>query len=104
MFLEEVHSLASGSIITFGKGYVDYAQYEAFTQSNIWYVTRLKDNALYRAREEYDIPDGADSGVLKDDEIILYYGESKRQEHQARRISLLGQRKRKAIRAHHQQL
>jgi transposase len=87
MFLEEVHSLAAGSIITFDKGYVDYAQYEAFTKSNIWYVTRLKDNALYRAREEYDIPDGADSGVLKDEEIILYYGESKKQEHRARRIA-----------------
>jgi IS4 transposase len=50
-------------------------------------VTRLKDNALYRASEEYDIPDGAGSGVLKDEEIILYYGESKKQEHRARRIA-----------------
>ena len=31
MFLEEVHNLTSGSIITFDIGYVDYAQYEAFT-------------------------------------------------------------------------
>ena len=87
MFLEAVHSLAPGSIITFDKGYVDYAQYEAFTKSKIWYVTRLKDNALYQAREEYDIPDDADSGVLKDEEIILYYGEKKKQEHRARRIA-----------------
>lgn len=87
MFLAEVHSLAAGSIITFDKGYVDYAQYEAFTKSNIWYVTRLKDNALYRARQEYDIPDTADSGVLKDEEIILYYGDNKKQEHRARRIA-----------------
>lgn len=87
MFLEEVHNLAAGSIITFDKGYVDYAQYEAFTKSNIWYVTRLKDNALYQAREEYDIPDQADSGVLKDEEIVLYYGDNKKQEHRARRIA-----------------
>lgn len=87
MFLEEVYSLAAGSIITFDKGYVDYAHYEAFTKRSIWYVTRLKDNALYQAREEYDIPDEADSGVLKDEEIVLYYGDNKKQVHRARRIA-----------------
>lgn len=87
MFLEEVLSLAPGSIITFDKGYVDYAQYEEFTQNTIWYVTRLKDNALYQARKEFDIPDDADSGVLKDEEVILYYGDKKKQEHRARRIA-----------------
>src|SRR5665811_1633962 len=44
MFLKEVLNLAAGSIITFDKGYVDYAQYEAFSENSIWYVTRLKDN------------------------------------------------------------
>lgn len=87
MFLNEVFNLAPGSIITFDKGYVDYQKYEAFTQSSIWYVTRLKDNALYQARKEFDIPDDADSGVLKDEEIILRYGENKKLEHRARRIA-----------------
>jgi transposase len=87
MFLEDVHKLAAGSIITFDKGYVDYAQYESFTKYQIWYVTRLKDNALYQARKEYDIPDDADSGVLKDEEVILFYGDNKKQEHRARRIA-----------------
>ena len=87
MFLEEVLSLTPGSIITFDKGYVDYAQYEAFTQNSIWYVTRLKDNALYEARKEFDIPDDADSGVLKDEEIILYFGDKKKEGHRARRIA-----------------
>ncbi|HQE51075.1 MAG TPA: IS4 family transposase [Prolixibacteraceae bacterium] len=87
MFLSEVFRLPKGSIITFDKAYVDYEQYEAFTKSSIWYVTRLKDNALYEGREEFDIPDGADSGVLKDDEIVLRYGENKKHEHRARRIA-----------------
>lgn len=86
MFLGEVLNLAAGSIITFDKGYVDYAQYEVFTKNCIWYVTRLKDNAVYNAREEFDIPEDADTGVLKDEEIILYYGENKKQQHRARRI------------------
>jgi len=87
MFLKEVLSLTPGSIITFDKGYVDYAKYEEFTENTIWYVTRLKDNALFDARKEFDIPDDADSGVLKDEEIILYYGDKKKEEHRARRIA-----------------
>jgi hypothetical protein len=87
MFLKEVFNLAAGSIITFDKGYADYAQYEAFSKSSIWYVTRLKDNAIYEARKEFDIPDDANSGVLKDEEIILYYGDNKNEEHRARRIA-----------------
>ena len=67
MFLQDALNLPSGSIITFDKGYVDYAQYEA--------------------RKEFDIPDEADSGVLKDEEIVLLYGTNKSQEHKARRIA-----------------
>jgi len=87
MFLQEVHRLPVGSIITFDKGYVDYAQYEAFTKEGIWYVTRLRENAIYQAGGENDIPENADSGVLKDEEVILYYGDGKKQEHRARRIA-----------------
>ena len=87
LFLKEVFNLAAGSIITFDKGYVDYAQYEAFSRSSIWYVTRLKDNTIYQPREEFDIPDNAHSGILKDEEIILYYGDKKKEEHRARRIA-----------------
>lgn len=87
MFLQEVEVLPAGSIITFDKGYVDYAQYEAFTEKTIWYVTRLKDNALYTALKEFDIPDDADSGVLKDEEVELLYGQNKKQKHKARRIA-----------------
>ena len=87
VYIKEVENLPVGSIITFDKAYVDYAQYERFSTTGIWYVTRLKENALYNARQEYDIPDNADSGVLKDEEIILYYGQNKKQEHRARRIA-----------------
>ena len=87
MFLDEVLNLPAGSIITFDKGYVDYAKYEQFSTKSIWYVTRLKSNALYKARKEFDIPDDADSGVLKDEEIVLYYGRNNKEEHRSRRIA-----------------
>jgi hypothetical protein len=87
MFLKEVLNLAAGSIITFDKGYVDYAQYQVFSENSIWYVTRLKDNAIYEARKEFDIPDNADSGVLKDEEIILSFGDKRELNHRSRRIA-----------------
>ena len=86
LLLKEV-DLPKGSILCFDKGYVDYAQYDVFTTKEIWYVTRLKNNALYVAREEFDIPEDADSGVLKDEEIELSYGQNKQQKHKARRIA-----------------
>ena len=58
-----------------------------FTSRKIWYVTRLKDNALYQAKQEFDIPDDVHAGVLKDEEIELFYGENKQQIHRARRIA-----------------
>lgn len=85
-FLNEVHNIPKGSIITFDRGYVDYAKYEDFTKASIWYVTRLKENSVYQARREYDIPDDADSRILKDERIILRYGKNKEFEHYARRI------------------
>jgi len=86
LLLKEV-DLPEESILCFDKGYVDYAQYEVFTQKRIWYVTRLKDNALYQARQEFDIPDETDSGVLKDEQIELSYGKNKAEKHLCRRIA-----------------
>jgi transposase len=79
--------LPKGSIIVFDKGYVDYAQYERFTLEGVYYVTRLKDNAIYECGQEYDIPEDADSGVLKDEEITLSYGEKGTKKHRCRRIA-----------------
>lgn len=87
MFLQEVESFPSGSVITFDKGYVDYAQYEIYSEKPIWCVTRLKDNAVYAPLAEFEIPDYAGNGVLKDEEVELFYGENKKQKHRARRIA-----------------
>jgi hypothetical protein len=41
------------------------------TGKKIWYVTRLKENAVYESKQEFDIPDEAHPGILKDEEIEL---------------------------------
>lgn len=79
--------LPKGSFLTFDKGYVDYAAYEKFTQSAIYYITKLKDNAKYISEMEIDIPESADSGILKDEIIQLKYGENKKLIHKARRVA-----------------
>jgi transposase len=86
LLLSEVH-LEAGSFITFDKGYVDYSEYERFTKEGVFYVTRLKENAKYEIGEEYDILDEADSGVLKDEEIVLQYGKDGKEKHRSRRIA-----------------
>jgi len=87
--LSEV-DLPKGSIITFDKGYVDYARYQKFSESEIWYVTGSKINALNTARKEFDIPDDADPDVLKNEIIELQYGEKKEKVHKAGRIAYVG--------------
>jgi hypothetical protein len=86
VLLSEVH-LKAGSFITFDKGYVDYSEYERFTGESVFYVTRLKDNAHYKSGTEFDIPDRADGGVLKDEEIVLGYGKEGKEKHHSRRIA-----------------
>lgn len=77
-FLENIN-LAKGSIITFDKAYNDYKQYARFTKEGVYFVTRQKSNALYEQGKEYDIPDKADSGVIKDEEIFLTYIQDKQE-------------------------
>lgn len=79
--------LTEDSFVYFDKGYVDYEQYEVFKGKKIWYVTRLKDKALYDSMQEFDIPDEAHSGVLKDEETELVYGKNKEIRYKARRIA-----------------
>lgn len=68
-FLQYV-KLDKGKIAVFDKGYNDYKTFDEFTNQGVYFVTRLKSNASYESITENDIPDYLDSGVLKD-EIIL---------------------------------
>ncbi len=48
----------------------------------------MKSNTVYESVEELDIPDQADSGILKDEEIFLTYKDKKeKKELKIRRIA-----------------
>jgi hypothetical protein len=67
-FLKEL-DLKKGSFVVFDKGYVDYLQYHNWTLEDIYFVTRQKDNAVYKSVEEFAIQDHIHSGILKDERI-----------------------------------
>ena len=40
--------LKKGDIVTFDRGYNNYAQFSEFCDNSVYFVTRLKDNAAYK--------------------------------------------------------
>jgi hypothetical protein len=60
-------------IVLFDRGYVDYKQYAQWTKSKTYFVTRLKDNAVYEQLEEIDIPDEIPANYIKDQRIQVNY-------------------------------
>jgi hypothetical protein len=69
-------NLPKGSIVAFDRAYNDYALFGVWTQNGIFFVTRMKENALYVVVEERNIP--RNRSILSD-QIILLNG-SKAQE------------------------
>jgi len=64
----------SGTILIIDRGYVDYAWFARLTTDGVWFVTRLKDNAVYAVVETRVVP--ARSHVLRDEVIRLTGGDA----------------------------
>lgn len=86
-FLKTVQ-LPEGSYITFDKAYVDYKQYEQFTCSKVYYVTRLKKNAKFKLTDRYGIYKDERNTILEDADIELEFkdGAGEKKTHKSRRI------------------
>jgi hypothetical protein len=61
-----------GTIVVMDRGYVDYAWFGRLTTAGVFFVTRLKDNAVYRVVERQRVPER--SAVLRDEVITLTGG------------------------------
>ena len=61
--------LAPGTIVVMDRGYVDYTWFGRLTTDGVFFVTRLKDNALYRVLERRRVP--AHSQIRRDEVIRL---------------------------------
>ena len=58
-----------GTVVVMDRGYVDYAWFGQLTAQDVFFVTRMKDNAAFRVVEVREVPER--SAVLRDDVIEL---------------------------------
>ena len=72
-FLKEL-DLKKHSFVFFDKAYNDYLQYLQWTLDEIYFVTRQKDNAVYKNIKEFELSDKTIDAVLKDELISIQKG------------------------------
>ena len=58
-----------GTILAIDRGYVDYEWFRELTMAEVYFVTRLKDGAVYEVREECELP--KNSNVVRD-QIVCF--------------------------------
>ena len=66
---------APGTIVVIDRGYLDYALYERWTESGVYFVTRSRTNMLYKVIERWALPT---RGNVKRDETIKLTSEHAR--------------------------
>jgi len=59
----------AGTVVVDDRGYNDYRLFSKWTEEEVYFVTRMKDNALYTVVEEREVPHNR--RVLKDQSIFL---------------------------------
>lgn len=59
----------AGTIVVYDRGYNDYRMFAKWTEEGVYFVTRMKDNAVYEVIEEHPIPQNRN--VLSDQTIRL---------------------------------
>ena len=80
-------SLPAHSVVVLDRGYQSFKMFWEWTQGDIFFVTRLKENIHYRSVEERELPAESAGHILKD-EIIELTEESTQKEYpgQLRRV------------------
>jgi hypothetical protein len=77
--------LPKGSIIAMDRGYADYSLYSSMTSQKVFFVSRLKDNALYDVIKCQPVP--VDGDIVSDELIILTSAKAAKQcPHMLRRV------------------
>jgi hypothetical protein len=89
-------SFAKGSIIAIDRGYIDYRLFSRWTQDEVFFVTRMKDNTDYIVVEQLDTP--LHRNILAD-EFIEFAGNQAHKDcpHMLRRVVLWDPEKQREI-------
>jgi hypothetical protein len=76
-FLHEL-TIQPFSMLVFDKAYNVYQLFARWTEQNVWFVTRMKDNAIYEVIETIKITlKQKQEGILSEQHILLSYKEGK---------------------------
>src|SRR6202011_3056727 len=60
---------APGTILAIDRGYIDYEWFRELTQEEVYFVTRMKEKAVYEIKEELEVPQNRN--VVRD-QIICF--------------------------------
>ena len=60
---------AAGTVLVVDRGYNDYDWFGELTDEGVFFVTRMKDNAIYDVVERREVPD---KGHVRSDEVIFF--------------------------------
>ena len=84
-----------GTVLVIDRGYIDYEWFVRLTRQSVYFVTRLKDNAVYEVVEERKVP--TNRNVLKD-QVIYFPSEAKESdEYYFRLVEVWDQEKKESI-------
>jgi hypothetical protein len=75
--MAEAFPLNPGSIVVMDRGYNDYALFCNWTAQEIYFVTRLKDNAVYEVTQDCAVPANRN---IRSDQLIRFTGGKARQD------------------------
>jgi len=73
LFIQQEGVIKSGEVGLFDKAYNNYQLFDQWNQQDIYFVTRMKNNAKEELLHEYDLPEATTNQVLRDAKIGLDY-------------------------------
>ena len=98
LFIQHKDVVAPGEIALFDKAYNNYKLFAQWNDSDIHFVTRLKNNAQERLIEEFELSPATPDNILRDAKIALCYKDGNKQDKEVelRLVSFYHQEKNKA--------
>ena len=75
LFMHHQDVMNKGEVALFDKAYNNYGLFDRWTKDEIYFVTRLKENAQDKLIKEYELPEATPNEVLRDAQIELTYKE-----------------------------
>jgi hypothetical protein len=86
---------APGTVLVIDRGYNDYDWFGELTREGVFFVTRMKDNAVYGVVEERKVPEKGN--VLSDNVVFFYRTAADGQQHFFRRIEVWDEEKQRTL-------